>query len=147
MKKFTPILPVFLLAFLISPAFGATVDPFGDIGAGNDPFGDIGAGEPYTIIQLVKKKSGKSLKEKKKSGKSLKEKKKSKKTLKELHDSSWGGLLGQIMEGGSINLTASEPFMTSAVPIIANPIPAAAWLFGSALLGFITLSKRKKLKA
>jgi hypothetical protein len=114
MKKFTPILPVFLLAFLISPAFGATVSPFGD----------IGAGKPYTIIQLGNN-GGDSTSTKKKSEKIWKENRKGKK----------------------VEIRASEPFMTSDVPIIANPIPAAAWLFGSALLGLIGVSRRQKRKA
>ena len=38
-------------------------------------------------------------------------------------------------------------FEFSNVGVSPVPVPAAVWLFGSALLGFVSLSRRKKLKA
>lgn len=45
---------------------------------------------------------------------------------------------------GTINLSASSVMLVrEAGPISAVPVPAAAWLFGSALLGFFGVARRK----
>ncbi len=68
---------------------------------------------------------------------------------KEGNNSSWGGLFGQIVAGGAINFTESDiahhPFMTMPPPS-AVPVPAAVWLFGTALAGLIGSSTRRKSK-
>ena len=43
--------------------------------------------------------------------------------------------------------TTTGGFDVDAVRVSPVPIPAAAWLFGSALLGFFGVSRRRKLKA
>jgi hypothetical protein len=52
-----------------------------------------------------------------------------------------------LFDGNTVNHTQGvddiEVFVNS--PVV--PIPAAAWLFGSALLGLITVARRKQLKA
>ncbi len=62
---------------------------------------------------------------------------------KEQNDSSWGGLFGQIVAGGTINFTESDisyqPFMA---PV---PVPAAVWLFGSGLIALLGLRRKKIL--
>ena len=54
---------------------------------------------------------------------------------KEQNDSSWGGLFGQIVAGGTLNFTESDishqPFMTSSVPI-----PSTLLFFGLGFVGF-----------
>lgn len=44
----------------------------------------------------------------------------------------------------SLYVTVPEP---SPAPPSAVPLPAAAWLFGSAILGFVAAARRKQLKA
>lgn len=42
-------------------------------------------------------------------------------------------------------VSSSNAFETDNHASLATPLPAAAWLFGSALLGFVTLSRRRRV--
>jgi hypothetical protein len=47
------------------------------------------------------------------------------------------------LSGGEFSLTVSAA--SASVPVSATPVPAAAWLFGSALFGFVAYSRRNKI--
>jgi hypothetical protein len=42
-------------------------------------------------------------------------------------------------------ISSSNAFETDNHASLATPLPAAAWLFGSALIGFVTLSRRRRI--
>ena len=58
------------------------------------------------------------------------------------NNSEWGGIFGTIVAGGAIEISESDfsyqPFMA---PV---PVPAAVWLFGSALIGLFGLRRRRQ---
>ena len=56
------------------------------------------------------------------------------------------GIANTVDESGSGYLVANYSGLTTTTQISPVPLPAAAWLFGSALLGLIGYSKRKGAK-
>jgi hypothetical protein len=51
-----------------------------------------------------------------------------------------------ILDGGDFNLN-SKKFSANGFQVTTVPVPAAVWLFGSGLLGMVSVAKRKKRAA
>jgi len=56
----------------------------------------------------------------------------------------WGGYERAFNAAGDKSEIYSTLYLegVSAVPVIQNPVPAAVWLFGTALIGFIGFARR-----
>jgi hypothetical protein len=52
----------------------------------------------------------------------------------------------EIQDGQSFNLD-SRKFSANSFQVTTVPVPAAVWLFGSGLLGMVSIAKRKKRAA
>jgi len=58
-----------------------------------------------------------------------------------------------LLSGGTWVLNSVGPFLATGAPVVATatftgnlvPVPAAVWLFGTALIGFVGYSRRRKI--